>query len=137
MSSQNEMHILKLQQWAKLIQAANESPLQRSDWCRENGISESSFYYWQRRVRKHALDSMMASSLHEQSALPMQEKESAPDFYEITPHVSSEVSEIKEITPPPDTETGIIIHSGRFDIEIREHFSNTALASVLEVLSHV
>ncbi len=47
---------VRLAQWAKLIQQCNESGLSKKAWCEQNQISEKSFYYWQRCVRKTLYD---------------------------------------------------------------------------------
>lgn len=44
-------HAVRLQQWAEIIEAQLSSGMNKRDWCRENGIPEKRFYYWQRRVR--------------------------------------------------------------------------------------
>ncbi len=78
-----EYDMVKLAQWAQIIQSANESKLGRKEWCAENGITESSFYYWQRRVRKYALSKMLDQREHNQLPSPDQEPRSEEKgFYE-------------------------------------------------------
>ena len=53
----NTTHEVRLQQWYEIIQNQIKSGQSKRNWCRENGISEKKFFYWQRRVRKELYDS--------------------------------------------------------------------------------
>lgn len=37
--------------WLGVIQACNASGLSNREFCRQNGISEKSYYYWLRKLR--------------------------------------------------------------------------------------
>ena len=133
------INVLKLRQWAMLVKAANESSLSRREWCRSNEISESSFYYWQKRVRAFALSSMIEA----ESSDHTQEQLSDNDFFEITVSDGSLPvhAEHNEVTPVALTDQTplpmITIHAGRYDIGIHDNFSKQTLASVLEVINNV
>ena len=43
---------VKLKQWAEMVQLRNESGLTVSQWCRQNGINQKTYYYRLNRVRK-------------------------------------------------------------------------------------
>jgi hypothetical protein len=45
----------QLKHWKQLVDEAGSSTLSKKAWCRQKGINESTFYYWQRRIRKAAL----------------------------------------------------------------------------------
>ena len=45
------------QQWAVLIQECSASGLTNKEFCRQRGISEKSFYYWQRKLRQQIVES--------------------------------------------------------------------------------
>jgi len=133
-----EVDKVKLKQWAGLIRSANASGLERKVWFKQNGISASSFYYWQRRVRKYALDVMADKNESETSlAFPQnqtKEQPSSSDFYEISLGGSY-------AHPKPDTcannSGGLTIRYGNFSVEVNEGFSTELLASVVRVLGHV
>ena len=40
----------KLSEWAERVSACRSSGLSVKTWCRENGISEQTYYKWQRRL---------------------------------------------------------------------------------------
>lgn len=40
----------RLELWTERVSACRQSGKSVRDWCRENGISEKTYYYWQRRI---------------------------------------------------------------------------------------
>ncbi len=40
----------KLSEWAERVSACRSSGLSVKIWCRENGVSEQTYYKWQRRL---------------------------------------------------------------------------------------
>ena len=46
------------QQWVQIIQGCQSSGLSNKEYCREHGISEKSYYYWLRKLRRAAAESM-------------------------------------------------------------------------------
>lgn len=44
---------IRLQEWSKIIAAANESGIPRMQWLEENNITKDTFYYWLKKVRKY------------------------------------------------------------------------------------
>ena len=41
----------RAQQWAMLIQESKSSGMTNKDFCIQRGVSENSFYYWQKKLR--------------------------------------------------------------------------------------
>jgi len=131
--------MVKLAQWAQIIQSANESTLGRKEWCAENGITESAFYYWQRRVRKYALEKMLDHGENDQLLLPDQEPKSDKNgFYEISLN-SIKPTEPSSAAPSlySSSAKSITIHRNGFIIDVEEGFSQDLLSSVLKVISNV
>ena len=46
----------RLENWAARIMACRSSGLTVRAWCRENGLSEKTYYYWQRRLFQALLE---------------------------------------------------------------------------------
>ena len=46
----------RAQQWAKLIQECKASGMTNKDFCIQRGVSEKSFYYWQKKLRTQLLE---------------------------------------------------------------------------------
>ena len=47
----------RAQTWAMLIQESKTSGLTNKKFCEQRGVSEKSFYYWQRKLRSHIIES--------------------------------------------------------------------------------
>ncbi len=60
----------RLEKWTARITACRSRGITVREWCRENGLSEKSYYYWQRRLF---------------DTLSQQQKAAQPAFAEITP----------------------------------------------------
>ena len=46
----------RAQQWAMIIQECQESGLSKRQFCEQRGLSEKSFYYWQRKLRSKIIE---------------------------------------------------------------------------------
>jgi putative transposase len=51
----------KLSNWAKIIQDRNASGQSTKDYCKESGIKENVYYYWQRKLREEACNKLQIS----------------------------------------------------------------------------
>ncbi len=127
--------MLKIAEWTKLIQAANESSMSRKEWCKANDISLSAFYYWQKKVRHLALETMTDRG----TANPLQEK---PDLFEISLQTIEAINEDTAVCPSDPHAVGrntglITIRSGRFEIDVNDSFSPKTLKSILEIIKYV
>lgn len=49
---------VKLQQWSEIFQIRKSSGLTIAEYCRENSIQPSKYYYWLKRVRQAACDQL-------------------------------------------------------------------------------
>lgn len=54
-------HKVRCEQWTKIIKECLASGMNKTAWCREHGISDKSFFYWQRRLREEAYISIISS----------------------------------------------------------------------------
>ena len=55
-------HQVRCEQWTKIIKECLASGMNKTAWCREHGISDKSFFYWQRRLREEAYISTIKAS---------------------------------------------------------------------------
>lgn len=112
-------HKVRREQWLSIVNECLSSGMSKTAWCREHGISDKSFFYWQRKLREDTYISTIESS-----ALPAVKNISAPaapiDFVEV---------KIKEQPAGPSSvfRPDIIIRKNSFSLEI----SNTASAELL------
>lgn len=54
-----QMH---MQEWAKLMEARQDSGLSIKVWCQQNNLPESQYYYYLRKLRLTACESLPAES---------------------------------------------------------------------------
>lgn len=113
-------HKVRCEQWTNIINECLASGMNKTAWCREHGISDKSFFYWQRRLREEAYISTMESS-----SLPAVKTVNAPaapsiDFVQLK---FPEQPAVSSVAFRPD----IIIRKDSFSLEI----SNTASAELL------
>ena len=111
-------HKVRCEQWTNIIKEYLTSGMSKTTWCREDGISDKSFFYWQRILREEAYLSTLENTL-----TPAVKENSVPtttDFVEIkmTDHTSSSACPFK-----PD----VVIRRGSVSIEI----SNKATEELL------
>ena len=85
MDTRKMTHDLRLGYWADLLRKRRESGKTIRLFCRENGINEKTWYYWQRRLREAAGERMLAQSGDSDPVFPvfaelpmLPETESAP-----------------------------------------------------------
>ena len=112
-------HKVRCEQWTNIIKECLASGMPKTTWCREHGISDKSFFYWQRILREEAYLTTLENTL-----TPAVKENSVPtttDFVEIkmTDQTSSSASPFK-----PD----VVIRRGSVSIEI----SNTATDELLK-----
>lgn len=50
------------EQWEKLITDCQNSGLKVDDWCEANNINRNSYYYWLRKIRKKACESLLPTT---------------------------------------------------------------------------
>lgn len=51
---------IRLAGWADVMRARKQSGLSIRGWCRENGVKEKTYYYWQRKLREEAWEGIAA-----------------------------------------------------------------------------
>lgn len=111
-------HKVRCEQWTNIIKECLASGMPKTTWCREHGISDKSFFYWQRILREEAYLTTLENTL-----TPAIKENSIPattDFVEIK--MTDQTSD-SGTTFKPD----VVIRRGSVSIEI----SNTASEELL------
>lgn len=47
---------LRIKQWTSLIEEQAKSGMKKGEWCAMHGIDRTTFFRWQKRIRKYLLD---------------------------------------------------------------------------------
>ena len=114
MDTRQVAHEVRRQQWALVMKERRESGLTTRDFCREHGIKEKTFYYWQRRLREAVCEN-----------LALQEKTSvvpAPSFAEVRMPAAQGGRDM------------IRVHLGDAEVEIGGDVAPAAIEAVLRTL---
>ena len=104
-------------QWEKLITDRQNSGLKVDEWCEQNNISRHAYYYWLRKIRKQACESILPT-------LPKEEK--AADF-----------TKLEVQTSMRDTQAAVIIHLPYATLEVLEGTNRQTLEAVLMALKNI
>ena len=56
-----------IQQWKSIIQDRNNTNLTVDEYCKQNGLSRNSYFYWLRIIREEVLEQSSESSFVELS----------------------------------------------------------------------
>ena len=113
-------HQIRREQWSQIINNCLTSGQSKKTWCRENGVCEKTFYYWQRILRNEAYIEMKQLSV----PAPVPKAPELPvAFVELKPTpVNSE--------PVSAFQPDIVIRKGQLVLEI----SNSASPEILSQL---
>lgn len=91
-------HQMRLQQWSKIISECLASGLNKTAWCRQNGISDKQFFYWQKILRREAY--ALAENSHDGALIPTTAQTSSVPFVELKMDQSaSDMSVYTEFKP--------------------------------------
>jgi hypothetical protein len=104
-------------QWEKLITDYQNSGLKVDEWCEQNHISRHAYYYWLRKIRKQACESILPD-------LPKEEKSVA-------------FAKLEVQTSVKDTQAAVIIHLPSATVEVLEGTSRQTVETVLLALKNI
>jgi putative transposase len=117
-------HKMRCEQWSKIVNDCLASGMKKTEWCRQNGISDKAFFYWQRILRQEAYIEAPAKV------------KSLPDIAETKVSRVDETAFV-ELKQPIHSETvnsvfepDVIIRAGNLTIEISNHASETLLGRI-------
>lgn len=116
-------HKVRCEQWAGIIKECLASGMNKTAWCREHGISDKSFFYWQRRLREEAYISTIESSSGPSVKAVNVPAEQSIDFVELR---IPEQSAVSSAAFRPD----VIIRKGSFSIELSNTVSTELLSRI-------
>lgn len=121
-------HEVRAEYWRKIIQACSQRPAGQSakNWMDENGISEQSYYHWQRRFRRQAYEEMK-----ENTSVPALAEKAELTFVEIPCPAPAEINTHTVSNKPVAT-----IRTAAFQIDISNDISDVLLSRIFREVSH-
>lgn len=112
----------RLQQWTEIIRDCRSSGQTVVRWCADHEVNVKSYYYWLRKVREAACESLPSSlSPNESTLVPV------PSSLRTNPLRSKDTSE----------QAAIILRTDAVTIEIHPHVSTALLEQTLRILQYV
>ena len=54
---------VRIEHWTQIMNKCLNSGMNKTEWCRANGISDKQFFYWQRILRKEAFAASTSKDL--------------------------------------------------------------------------
>lgn len=122
----NEKHKYQLQRWKLLIEDRIKSGMLIKDWCRQNGISETQYYYWLSHVRAECYEAAVQS-------LPAELALTQSSFVEIKrPNTLQPEEKQKAVDNCPTA----AINIGGIRVEIFSNASATFMKTLIEALQY-
>ena len=110
-------HKVRCEQWTNIIKECLASGMPKTTWCREHGISDKSFFYWQRILREEAYLITLENTLT--PAIKENPTPTITDFVEIkmTDQASSSTSPLNRMLL---SEEGLF--QLKYQIQLRKNF---------------
>lgn len=105
------------EQWEKLITDCQSSGLKVDKWCEQNQISRHAYYYWLRKIRKQACESLLSAPTKEDKAVAFTKLE-----------VKAAIR---------DKQTAVIIHLPSAMVEVLEGTNQQTVEAVLLALKSI
>ena len=113
--------------WVAIISEHNASGLGIRDWCRQNNVNETSYYYWLKKIRHSIVESIDQDDRNsEVSFVPML---SQPKTNELSNLNNDKMSSIAQ----PE----VVIKLGEITIEFGNQTSQELILNVLRDLRNV
>lgn len=107
---------IKMKQWIEIIRECRSSGQTVKSWCAEQGINQTSYYYWLRRIRTAACNTLPIKTEGAHQIVPLNMEELKP-----------------KIISSPQT-AAIVIHINSAVVEIHNGASEAAIENTLRVV---
>lgn len=112
-------HEMRLMKWTAIIKECRNSGMTVAAWCRENNISNKSFYYWQRKIRTKVFDNVKESTISNKT-----------NFVQLPAPIDSSIG-------TPSFKADMVLHVGNNVLELSNTTSENLLSIVLKVITNV
>lgn len=120
---------VRLQHWKNIIRQCQCRPKEQTakQWMDENGISEQTYYRWQRTIRQEAFAEMTAAGQFPAAS----SQDTDVSFVEVP------VQKALPVTAPADRPAvSAVIRTDTFLIELTDDISDRLLSAILREVSH-
>ncbi|WP_021166553.1 hypothetical protein SOV_07490 [Sporomusa ovata DSM 2662] len=108
----------RLSKWIEIVGECRSSGKKISAWCAENNINPKQYYYWLKRVRTAACESLQVIGTGDQTIVPIK----MPDHLTQTSHTS---------------QSPAILRMGTVTLELNNSASTELIANAIKALTNV
>jgi transposase-like protein len=113
--------------WVGIISERNASGLSIKDWCRQNNVNETSYYYWLKKIRHSIVESLDPEDQKDEvTFVPMLSQPKTNEFSHVNHDKTSSA-------PHPE----VVIKLGEITIEFGNQTSQELILNVLRALRNV
>ena len=117
---------VRIEHWTQIMNECLNSGMNKTEWCRANGISDKQFFYWQRILRKEAF---AASTSKDLSVITDPADETSPQKISF-----AEISiPIKQESVRNGLHPDIILRKGPVSVEISNSVSAELLSRIGDI----
>ena len=116
-------HQVRIEHWTQIMNECLNSGMNKTEWCRANGISDKQFFYWQRILRKEAFAASTSTGSAQQADETSPQKIS---FAEIS-------IPIKQESVRNGFHPDIILRKGTVSVEISNSVSAELLSRIGDI----
>ena len=113
--------------WVGIISERNASGLSIKDWCRQNNVNETSYYYWLKKIRHSIVESLD----------PDDQKDEITFVPMLSQPKTNELSHVKNVKANSTGQPEVIIKLGEITIEFGNQTSQELILNVLRGLRNV
>ena len=99
---------IRRKQWWQIISDCSKSGMPKTEWCRQNGVSMRSMYYWQRKFRNEMIVLQGSETL---PAVPVTELAEKPTHSDETVFVDLTNKLASSRCPPITVPKAFLTHS--------------------------
>lgn len=123
--------------------------MKKYEWCEQNGIKRSSFFRWQREVRKYLLQKEPEISIRQNTAqveisesntnctaMVVEQKEETEACFVELPVLQPQKDFINPSELTVATQPSMKLSYGEFSLDLKGQVNEQMLASVLKVITH-
>ena len=125
MDVQKITHEYRLRQWTQVITECRRSGKTVKTWCEENNINSKSYYYWLKRVRAAACDSLSTVAEKQQEIVPV----NISDISTCTGKTKSLSSDLEQ--------TVVVININSTSIEVKNGASASTIENTLRAIKNL
>lgn len=116
-------HQVRIEHWTRIMNECLNSGMNKTEWCRANGISDKQFFYWQRILRKEAFEASDSKELSVIASPADETRSQKISFAEISLPMKQEP--VRNGFHPD-----IVIRKGAFSVEISNSVSAELLSRI-------